>query len=434
MKSANIADPLLADIRGSLQSGAKSHQNIDLEGLSIVDGALYKDERLWVPSGGELVTTVIREVHDQKAVRHTGVHRTIEYVRRYFYWPRMRNDIRRYIKNCHICHRAKSSREKPHGLLQPLLVPEQRWKDIAIDFVTGLPLTKRMKNATLTVTCRLSKERHYISCLAKDKGTSAPETAWMLINHVWKHHGLPDTIVSDRGPQFTADAWKELCETLGIRCALSTAWHPETDGQSENTNQGMEQYLRAFVSYHQEDWDLLLPMAEFAANAAVSDTTRMSPFFLNKGYEPRMSFTPTSNEPTSTRQRLELAKAKDISGTMERSLGLGRSNMKDAQDDMARHANRKRSDVSFDEGDSIWLTTKNLTTERPSRKLDHKNVGPFKVTKLVGSSYRLELPSTMKISDVFHADKLPLASNDHLPGKPTRSPAPCVRRTAISGG
>jgi len=146
-----------------------------------------------------------------------------------YYWPRMDLTVQRYIQNCHICRRSKPSRETYNGLLQPLPIPQRPWQDISLDFVTGLPLCEGC-NAILVVTCRLTKERHYIPCLAGEEGTTAESTAQLLLRHVWKHHGLPTTIVLDRGPQFVSAVWKELCKTLQITTKLSTAFHPKTDG------------------------------------------------------------------------------------------------------------------------------------------------------------------------------------------------------------
>ena len=148
----------------------------------------------------------------------------------------MTNDVSTYLRNCHACRRAKAPRDRKFGTLEPLPIPQQRWQDIAMDFVTDLPESQGM-NAILTVTDRLSKERHFIACRAGDRGTSVEATAQMLLEHVWKYHGLPLSIVSDRGPQFASDVWKCFCKILGIKRKLSTAYHPETDGQSENTNQ-----------------------------------------------------------------------------------------------------------------------------------------------------------------------------------------------------
>lgn len=232
---------------------------------------LYQN-RLWVPDFEGLRLEVIRQTHDQPAVGHPGIRNTLATANRAFFWPNMKKLVEKYIRNCHICRRSKAPRDKYNGLLRPLPIPTAYWKDISMDFVVGLPKSNGC-NAILMVVDRLSKERHYIPCSDENYGTSAESTARLLLAHVWKHHGLPTTIISDRGTQFTSLLWKSLCQALGITAKLSTSFHPETDGQSEVANQEMERYLRAFCNYGQDDWTDILPIAEFAANNLESVTT-----------------------------------------------------------------------------------------------------------------------------------------------------------------
>ena len=422
---ANKEAPSLEPYRNAIRQGVKRLNKLDLEPVTCEDGVLYRREKLWVPEEENLRTLILREVHDQRATGHLGQRKTIHLLQRYYFWPGLISDTKRYIQSCHTCHRAKPSRQRPAGKLEPLPVPEQRWQDVAIDFVVGLPKSNG-KNAIFTVTDRLSKGRHFISCTAGEKGTSAEKTADMILRHVWKHHGLFSSVVSDRGPQFIADVWQSLCRRLGIKAKLSTAYHPQTDGQSENSNQWMKQYLRLFVNYHQTNWDDLLPMAEFAANAAPSDAIGMSPFFLNHGYEPRMSFTPDKETPASTRQRLEFQRAEDISARMQKALETARTAMKEAQETMTAQANKTRRDETFNVGDRVYVDAEHIKTTRPSKGLDHKRLGPFTVIGRKGSSCQLELPEAMKLSRVFHRDRLTLAKDDPLPGQVNPEPDPII--------
>ncbi|KAG0155926.1 hypothetical protein PDIDSM_3099 [Penicillium digitatum] len=158
-----------------------------------------------------------------------------------------------------------------------------------MDFITHLPLSYGY-DAILVVVDRLTKMKHFIHC----KGTcNAEEVARLYTRHVWKLHGLPNTVVSDRGPQFVAQFWKHLTKRLRITNLLSTAYHPETDGQTERANAVLEQYLRAYVSYLQDDWSEWLPLAEFTANSHYSESTRVSPFYANYGFHPRIGFEPS---------------------------------------------------------------------------------------------------------------------------------------------
>lgn len=169
----------------------------------------------------------------------------------------MRDTIERYVRNHHVCKRAKAARDAYNGLLQPLPVSERPWVDMTMDFVTGLP------------------------CTEENEGTLAEATAELFMRHVWSREGLPISMTSNRGPQFTAKMWNSLCKLLGIKAKLSTAWHPETDGQSEIANQEMERYLQSYVNHFQDDWVRLLPMAEFASNANTSASIRIPSFLAS---------------------------------------------------------------------------------------------------------------------------------------------------------
>lgn len=246
---------------------------------------LYKGRLLVGPEGGYRVK-LITEAHEQLASGHPGTERTWQLLKPRYYWPRIKGDVKQFVRNCHTCKRSKNKNEKYNGLLKPLPIPFQPWKHIACDFVTHLPLSEG-KDAILTVTDRFSKMKHFIPCT---DATTARELAKLYLHHVWKYHGFPTSIVSDRGPQFISEFWRELCKLLGIELCLSTPYHPETDGQSENTNKEMEVYLRNYVNYYQDDWVNWLPAAEFAANANTSSSLSVSPFFAAYGYEPRLSF------------------------------------------------------------------------------------------------------------------------------------------------
>ena len=158
-------------------------------------------------------------------------------------------DVRRYIRNCHVCQRSRTPPHRPSGILRPLHIPNRPWSSISMDFVTGLPWSDG-NDAIWVVVDRLTKMRHFVPCRTT---TSAPDLANLFLHYAWKLHGLSNDIISDRGPQFASEFWRQICSHLGISPRLSTAFHPETEGQTERANQTMEQYLRAFVSHQQDD-------------------------------------------------------------------------------------------------------------------------------------------------------------------------------------
>ena len=210
-----------------------------------------------------------------------------------------------------------------------------------MDFVVGLPKSKGYE-AILMVVDQLSKERHYIPCTEKDNGTDAEATAALFLRYVWCYHGLPISLTSDHGPQFASKMWNSLCKLLGIKAKLSTAWHPETDGQSEIANQKMERYLRSYVNHFQDDWVDRLPMAEFSSNANTSATTKVPPFLVSRGYIPRMSSHPVDLTALSTREQLANAKAESIATRMQEVWEFTRAEMAKSQQAQVKAANKHR--------------------------------------------------------------------------------------------
>jgi len=203
-------------------------------------------------------------------------------IQRKYYWPHMRDLIKKYVKNCDTCQRTKAVRHAPYGLLQPNEVPEKPWKSISMDFITDLPKSEGY-DPILVVIDRLTKMSHFIPCY---KDMNAGQFAKSFIKEIFRLHGLPNDIITDRGTIFTSDLWKETTKLLGIERRLCTAFHPQTDGQTERTNATLEQYLRAYSNYQQDNWSELLSTAEFAYNNGDQETIKHTPFFANYGMNP----------------------------------------------------------------------------------------------------------------------------------------------------
>jgi len=194
--------------------------------------------------------------------------------------------VKRYVEGCDACQRNKNHTEQPAGKLMPNSIPEKPWTHILADFITKLPLAQGY-DSILVVVDRLTKMVYFIPTTEK---TLAEGSARLFRDNVWKLHGLPESIISDRGPQFAAGLMRELNKMLGIKSKLSTAFHLQTDGQTERVNQELEQYLRMFIDHRQEQWPKWLGMAEFAYNNKTHSSTRTSPFKANYGQNPRMGF------------------------------------------------------------------------------------------------------------------------------------------------
>ena len=327
-------DPLPNRVLQLLADGANYSKDLTIADCVNVDGRLHYRDRLYVPDYHVLQLRLCRLHHDSPHAGHLGIGNTYQLLHRNYYWPNMQGFVKKYVCYCDTCKRSKGSRFKKQGVLRPLSVPDQRWQDISIDFVTDIPAVKGA-NAICNIIDRLSKERHH---LATDKEIDAERLADVFVHHVWKLHGLPRSIISDRGTQFVNDFWKFFCKRLGINVRLSTAWHSKTDGQTERLNGVMEQYLKAYVNYLQDDWPDWLPLAEFTGNNTKSETTKVFPFFANKGFHPRMGFEPAESPPSNIRE----VNADTFAMRMEEIQKILRDNMLIAQADHERHANRHR--------------------------------------------------------------------------------------------
>ena len=409
LDEAYNADPLPKKVLRMLQEGVRHSRDISLAECREVNGRLCYRGKLYVPDYHELKMRICQEHHDHPIAGHPGVAKTFNLIRREYYWPMFHAFVQRYVNNCDTCHRTKSRRHRRHGVLKPLPIPDRRWKDISIDFVTGLPFSNGF-DAVLVVVDRLTKRRHFVACQTT---CTAADLAELFVQRVWSWHGLPSSIVSDRGPQFAAEFWKALCARLLIDPLLSTAYHPETDGQTERMNASMEQYIRGYVNYLQDDWYKWLPLAEFANNNYDSETTGISPFFADSGFHPRMGFEPPVQDGGPA-----TVEANKFADHMNKILEHCQDEMAYAQAKYAEYADKRRDPApDYKPGDMVFLDSRNLRTQRPSRKLDFKQQGKFKIVRQVSPyAYELELPASMKIHPVFHTSLLSPAGNNPLPG------------------
>jgi len=252
------------------------------------DGVLQFRGKIYVPRNSDLRRWVVSLCHDTKVARHPGRWKTLELVSRNYWWPQMSRYIRQYVSTCDLCLRTKPIRQAPVGELHSFRIPDLRWDTLSVDFVVELPLSSG-HDTVMTVVDSVSKQAHFIPM---HMTVTAEGAARLFLYQVWKLHGLLKCVVSDRGPQFVARFTRELYRLLEIKLASSTAWHPQTDGQTEHVNQELDQYLRLFVNKWQDDWYDLLPMAEFQHNNHVHSATQQPPFLLDTGHIPRMGFEP----------------------------------------------------------------------------------------------------------------------------------------------
>jgi hypothetical protein len=263
---------------------------------------------------------------------------------------------------------------------------------------------------------RFTKMCHLVPCL---KTTDAPEFTRLFLDNVIRLHGIPESVVSDRGSIFTSHFWNSLASMMNMKRRLSTAFHPQTDGQTERMNQTAEQYLRIYCNYQQDNWTSLLSLAEFAYNNAHQPTIDCSPFYANYGFHPK--FTINLRSPSTS-----VPAAKALAENLRSHHDDLIENIKSAQNHQARYYDAKHKRIEFSVGDKVWLSSANISTQRPSKKLDWKRLGPFTITERIGTqAYRLQLPVSMKVHSVFHVSLLEPYVSSTIPNR-VRPPPPAV--------
>ncbi len=283
-----------------------------------------------------------------------------------------------------------------------------------MNFIIDLPLSKG-KNVILTVICRLTKKRHYISCFTDDEKITAEKTAELMLQWIYWIHDLLDFIVSNRDSQFIFILWKSLCKRLDINLQLFTVYHSQIDDQSEWVNQNVERYLWFFCSYMQNDWAKLLLMTEFVDNNALFSVIFSTSFFLNKDFHSCMSFELNVIEYESSCERLQTTKAENISEHMNKTLKFARESLAKTRKQMMKQVNKHRKEVNYKIESKMFLNERNIVTARSFKKLDDKMLNSFTNLDFIDSSYKLKLSESMHVHDVFHSDLLCSVVDDLLP-------------------
>jgi hypothetical protein len=236
IKEAQKLDKEIEEIKSNMAKGKAKGFREDEQGI------VWFEKHVCVPQDPELRKLILQEAHDSPYSIHPGNTKMYMNLKGRFWWSNMKRDVAEYIALCDICNRVKAEHQKPAGLLQPLPIPEWKWDNVGMDFITGLPRTKSGYDSIWVVVDRLTKVAHFIP--VKTTYTSA-RLAKIYMNRIVCLHGVPKSIVSDRGTQFTSHFWRQLHESLGTRLEFSTAFHPQTDGQTERVNQILEDMLRA---------------------------------------------------------------------------------------------------------------------------------------------------------------------------------------------
>jgi hypothetical protein len=247
--------------------------------FEIKNGLLFIKGKLFIPEASPLKKTLLEEFHSSTIGGHSGIHRTFGRLQENVFWYGMRKDVTQFVKSCSVCQQTKPANHSPYGLLQPLPIPDKVWEDVSLDFIVGLP-SFQTHTVILVVVDRLSKAAHFGSLPTH---FTASKVADLFAKMVCKLHGMPRSMVSDRDPIFLSHFWQELFRLSGTKLRMSTAYHPQSDGQTEIVNKVLQQYLRCFVHDKPSQWGQFLHWAEWHYNTAIHTSTGLSPFQIVYG-------------------------------------------------------------------------------------------------------------------------------------------------------
>ncbi|KFZ04506.1 hypothetical protein V502_10100, partial [Pseudogymnoascus sp. VKM F-4520 (FW-2644)] len=390
------------------------------------EGDLTYGGQLYVPAQLALRQELLRRFHDCPTAGHWGVARTKELLQRHFNWKGLHRDVQEYVATCPQCQGKAIHRHKPYGKLEPLPLPKdvKPFQHLSLDWITGLPESRKTStgqsfNSILTIVDRFTKYAYFVPTTTD---TTAANFAELFFETVECHHGTPLSIVTDRDSRITAQFWQEVCAYKSIKRRLSTAYHPQTDGQSEALNRIVEDYLRAYSTDDQASWVNLLPLAQFAYNNSTNHTTGKSPHYILYGFNCDIRFHVEDNalergidrglnprHPKTGRLSMPNLAMPGVEERIQRLHQLRtdlQTKLDQARKRMAKYYDQNHTPKEFKQGSLVKLSTKNLRLV--NRKLAPRWIGPFRITgRIGGQAYRLALPAKYsRLHDVFPVQAL----------------------------
>ncbi|WVZ86941.1 hypothetical protein U9M48_033652 [Paspalum notatum var. saurae] len=368
--------------------------------FSLASGLLRHKSRIWLGHNEALHQQIMSTLHSGPIGGHSGFPVTYRRIAKLFSWKGMKKDVKLFVANCQVCAQAKPDRAKLPRLLLPLPVPSSAWQIISMDFIEGLPRSSG-KDCILVVVDKFTKFAHF---LALAHPFTAPRVAKVFFDQVYRLHGLPESIVSDRDKVFTSQFWQELFRLAGVALRMSSSYHPQTDDQTERVNQCLETFLHCYVHACPGRWMDWLSLAEYWYNTSLHSALGTSPFEALYGRPPRsLGIKPADLCPVS-----------DLSQWLQEKVVMNRllqQHLVRARHRMKRQADKNRSERQFEVGESVFVKlqpyVQSSLAPRANQKLAFKFFGPFTiVAKINDVAYKLELPSSSTVHPVFHVSML----------------------------
>jgi len=364
--------------------------------FKIENNLILYNNLIYIPEALRL--EILIQYHENPSAGHLGIKRTEELISRNFWWPKLHEDVTGFVNSCEVCTRNKVSKHKKYGLLQPLETPHRPWYSIEIDFLCGLPDSNGY-TVLMVVVDRFSKMFHLIPF---KQIPDTKQTADAFLNNIYRLHGLPHDIITDRGPQFTSTLWKDILEELNVKSIVATTDHHETVGQVERCNNFIEQYLRCYSrSFYHDDWSKWIYLAEFVYNNAINESTKESPFFINYGFHPAADDYQTLESIVSKQPYI-----KDLSEHFNHV----REVLLRSKDLYKRAADKKRMVApSFQKGDKVWIQAPPSFTTEEVPKLAPCKYGPYKVLEVLSNNnYKIDIKHSPfpKHHPIFHISEL----------------------------
>ncbi|GJW17301.1 transposon ty3-G gag-pol polyprotein [Tanacetum coccineum] len=371
IKEAQRDDGELWAIVQNVEDGKHTEFSVD------DDGVVWFEDRLCVPNDQALREKVMTEAHSSPFTIHPGSTKMYRDLKQYFWWNGMKQDVATFVSKCMTCQQVKIEHQRASGLLQPLEIPMWKWDEISMDFVTGLPTTQKRHDAIWVVVDRLTKSAHFLP-IRKNYGIS--KLAEIFRQEIVRLHGTPTSIVSDRDPKFTSRFWKGLQKAWGTRLKFSTAFHPQTDGQSERTIQTLEDMLRACALEWTGSWDEYLCLVEFAYNNSWHASIKAAPFELLYGRKCRA---PICWDEVGER----LIEGPELIEITNEKVAVAKEKLKEARSRQKSYADKHRRDLEFQVGDRVFLKVSPFRGVKRfgiKGKLSPRFISPFEILEHIG--------------------------------------------------